>query len=116
MLYGTMVAQAERIDAEGDRIVFRYSPIKTMMAEQVSQHRAWLEELAASVAGRRIAVTADVAKGEPGALPGKGGGRASAPAAPERDLKAEALKDPVLQSLLDVIPSEVKDITELNKT
>ncbi len=115
MLYGTMVAQAERIDAEGDRIVFRYSPIKTMMAEQVSQHRAWLEELAASVAGRRIAVTADVAKGEPGALLGKGG-RASAPAAPERDLKAEALKDPVLQSLLDVIPSEVKDITELNKT
>jgi DNA polymerase III subunit gamma/tau len=114
MLYGTMVAQAERIDAEGDRIVFRYSPIKTMMAEQVSQHRAWLEELAASVAGRRIAVTADVAKGDPGALPGKGG-RASAPAALERDLKAEALKDPVLQSLLDVIPSEVKDITELNK-
>jgi hypothetical protein len=26
------------------------------------------------------------------------------------------MKDPVLQSLLDVIPSEVKDITELNQT
>ena len=38
---------------------------------------------------------------------------AQAPAG--RDLKAEAMKDPVLQSLLDVIPSEVKDVAELNK-
>ena len=39
--------------------------------------------------------------------------RTAAPAGAARDLKAEAMKDPVLQSLLDVIPAEVKDITEL---
>jgi DNA polymerase-3 subunit gamma/tau len=116
MLFGTMVAQAERIDVEGDRIIFRYGPVKTMMADQVAQHRAWLEELATGLAGRRVAVAADVAKGAPGGTPAKDEARSAGQAAPGRDLKAEAMKDPVLQSLLDVIPSEVKDITELNKT
>jgi DNA polymerase-3 subunit gamma/tau len=116
MLFGTMVAQAERIDVEGDRIIFRYGPVKTMMADQVAQHRAWLEELATGFAGRRVAVAADVAKGAPGATPAKDAARPAGQAAPGRDLKAEAMKDPVLQSLLDVIPSEVKDITELDKT
>ncbi|MCU0972292.1 MAG: DNA polymerase III subunit gamma/tau, partial [Gammaproteobacteria bacterium] len=41
MMFGTVVAQAERIDVTGDRILFRYGPIKTMMADQVAQHRAW---------------------------------------------------------------------------
>ena len=39
--------------------------------------------------------------------------RTAGPAEAARDLKAEAMKDPVLQSLLDVIPAEVKDVTEL---
>ena len=68
----------------------------------------------ASEAGRRVAVVAEVAKGGPGAAPaGPDPRAAAAPAGAARDLKAEALRDPVLQSLLDVIPGEVKDITEL---
>jgi hypothetical protein len=116
MLFGTMVAQAERIDVTGDRILFRYGPIKTMMADQVAQHRAWLEELATGLAGRRVTVAAEVAKGAPGAPAGREAAGPATQAPAGRDLKAEAMKDPVLQSLLDVIPSEVKDITELNKT
>ena len=116
MLFGTMVAQAERIDVTGDRILFRYGPIKTMMADQVAHHRAWLEELATGLAGRRVTVAAEVAKGGPGAPAAREAAGQAAQAPAGRDLKAEAMKDPVLQSLLDVIPSEVKDITELNKT
>ena len=113
MVYGTMVAQAQRIDVEGDRILFRFGPIQTMLGEQVAQQKAWLEELATGLAGRRISVAAEVAKGEPGAAPARGSTRPAVPAGSGRDLKAEAMKDPVLQSLLDVIPAEVKDITEL---
>jgi hypothetical protein len=113
MVYGTIVAQAQRIDVEGDRIVFCYGPDRTMLGDGVSRERAWLEELATGLAGRRISVMADVAKGEPGASPARAGTRTAAPAGAARDLKAEAMKDPVLQSLLDVIPAEVKDITEL---
>ena len=113
MVYGTMVAQAQRIDVEGDRIIFRFGPIQTMLGDQVAQQKTWLEELAAELAGRRITVVADVAKGEPGAAPGRAAMRTAGPAEAARDLKAEAMKDPVLQSLLDVIPAEVKDVTEL---
>jgi DNA polymerase-3 subunit gamma/tau len=116
MLFSTMVAQAERIDVEGDRIVFRYGPIKTMMADQVAQHRAWLEELAAGLAGRRVSVKADVARADAGGAASRAAGRPAVPAEPERDLKAEAMKDPVVQSLLDVIPSELKDVTELKRS
>jgi len=116
MLYGTIVAQAQRIDVEGDRIVFRFGPIQTMLGDQVAQHRPWLEELATRLAGRRVSVAADVAQGGPGTPAARGAARAAAPGAPERDLKAEAMKDPVLQSLLDVIPAEVKDITELKNS
>ena len=112
-VYGTMVAQAQRIDLDGNRVVFRYGPNQTMLGGQVAQEKAWLEELATGLAGRRITVTADVAKGEPGASPAQASARSAAPAAPARDLKAEAMKDPMLRSLLDVIPAEVKDITEL---
>jgi len=113
MVYGTMVAQARRIDLDDNRVVFRFGPNQTMLGDQVAQEKAWLEELATGLAGRRITVTADVAKGEPGTLPAQASARSAAPAAPARDLKAEAMRDPVLQSLLDVIPAEVKDITEL---
>jgi DNA polymerase-3 subunit gamma/tau len=116
MVYGTMVAQALRIDVEGDRITFRYGPVQTMLGDQVVQLKGWLEELATELAGRRITVSADVAKGEPGASSSRGSARPAAAAEAVRDLKAEAMKDPVLQSLLDVIPAEVKDITELKKS
>ena len=112
-VYGTMVAQAQRIDVEGDRIIFRFGPIQTMLGDQVAQQKNWLEELAAELAGRRITVVADVAKGEPGAAAGRAAMRTAGPAEVARDLKAEAMKDPMLQSLLDVIPAEVKDVTEL---
>ena len=115
MVYGTMVAQAQRIDVEGDRITFRFGPIQTMLGDQVAQQKGWLEELATGLAGRRITVAADVAKGGAGARPARGSAKTAAAAVPERDLKAEAMRDPVLQSLLDVIPAEVKDITELKK-
>jgi hypothetical protein len=118
MLYGTMVAQAQRIDHDGDRITFRFGPIQTMLGDQVAQHRAWLEELATGLAGRRISVLAEVVKGDPAAAPARAAGWPVPSADPGagRDLRAEAMKDPVLQSLLDVIPAEVKDITEVKES
>ncbi len=60
-----------------------------------------------------MSVVADVAAGGPGADPARVGDRGAAPADRVRDLRAEALRDPVVQSLLDVIPAELRDVTEL---
>ncbi len=122
MLSQTIVAQAQRIDVDGARIVFHFGPIQTMLADQVAQQRQWLESLAADVAGRRMSVAAVVDKSAPVTDPRANGpaaspapsGRIAAPAADEpRDLRAEALGDPAVQSLLDIIPSELRNVTEL---
>jgi DNA polymerase-3 subunit gamma/tau len=113
MLYSTIVAQAQRIDMEGDRIVFRFGPIQTMLADQVAQQKAWLETLALEVVGRKMTVTADVAKGVAGPTPIAAGTRPDQALNRAADLRAAALQNPVVQSLLEIFPAEVKDVTEL---
>jgi len=122
MLSQTIVAQAQRIDVDGARIVFHFGPIQTMLADQVAQQRQWLESLAADVAGRRMSVSAVVDASAPvtepratgpAAPPASPGGSAAPSAGPPRDLRAEALSDPAVQSLLDIIPSELRNVTEL---
>jgi DNA polymerase-3 subunit gamma/tau len=113
MLYSTIVAQAQRIDIEGDRIVFRFGPIQTMLGDQVAQQKAWLETLAQEVTGRKMTVTADVAKGVAGPTPVAAGTRPDQALNRAADLRAAAMKDPVVQSLLEIFPAEVKDVTEL---
>jgi hypothetical protein len=113
MFYSTIVAQAQRIDIEGDRIVFRFGPIQTMLGDQVAQQKAWLETLAQEVTGRKMTVTADVARGEAGVKPLAAGTRSDPEVNRSADLRAAAMKDPVVQSLLEIFPAEVKDVTEL---
>ena len=113
MLYSTIVAQAQRIDIEGNRIVFRFGPIHTMLGDQVAQQKAWLETLALEVVGRKMTVTVDVARGEAGVKPMAAGARPDPAVNRAADLRAAAMRDPVVQSLLEIFPAEVKDVTEL---
>ena len=117
--YKMTVAQAHRVDVEGDRIVFWFAPARRMGKEQVEKNRSWLEPLAARVAGRRMVVAANI--GEPetsGPAPSLANGEGSAkPAAaasgPPEDLKAEAVADPGMQTLLELMPLEIKDVERL---
>ena len=113
MLYSTIVAQAQRIDIEGNRIVFRFGPIHTMLGDQVAQQKAWLETLAQEVTGRRMVVTAEVARGEASLEAMAAGTRPDPAVNPNADLRAAAMQNPVVQSLLEIFPAEVKDVTEL---
>ena len=54
--YGTVVAQAQRIDVEPDRIVFTFRPAAPAAARQLDGSRAELEALASRLAGREMAV------------------------------------------------------------
>jgi hypothetical protein len=98
------------------------------MRQQVEQRRGWLEQLAESVAGRKIAVT--TVRGSVGAPPAsalaataasadkpvapKAPVAPSAPVAPNApDLKARAMADDGVQALLDVFPAEIRDVEEI---
>ena len=110
--YGTVVAQAQRIDIDGDRVVFTFGPQHRALRVQLDQTRAWLDTLASQLSGRRMTVVSAegaAAASKPGAPP--------AAAAPDVDRQAElrqqALADTGVQAMLDVFAAEIKDVEEV---
>jgi DNA polymerase III subunit gamma/tau len=109
--HGTVVAQAQRIDVEAERVVFVYGPQHRALRQTFEQHRAWLETTASEVAGRKMSVVASESAGPgPAAAPS-----ADAPAVPDRQnvLRQQALADSGVQALLDVFAAEIKDVEEM---
>ncbi|MXY15968.1 MAG: DNA polymerase III subunit gamma/tau, partial [Acidobacteria bacterium] len=109
--HGTVVAQAQRIELAGDRLVFTFAPAQRTLAEQVEQGRKWLEEIAAQVAGRKVAVVAE-RDGEDARAPAPAPPPAPPPAAAE-DLKEGVLGDQVVQAMLDVLGAEIRDVEKM---
>ena len=111
--YGTVIAQAQRIDIDGDRVVFTFAPQHKALRDQLDQSRSSLEALASQLSGRKMTIASiegtAPAKSTP-AAPGTAGQSAS----PERqqDLRQQALADSGVQALLDVFAAEIKDVEE----
>jgi DNA polymerase-3 subunit gamma/tau len=114
--YNTVVAQAQKIEVDGDRVLFTFLAAHRALREQFDQSRTWLESTAERVAGRAITVAAVQAEAE--SSNGQAGpvteedGKESA-VATARDLKAEALSSEGVQALLDVFPAQIRDVEEL---
>ena len=108
--YGTVVAQAQRIDVDGDRIVFTFAPNQGALRAQLDQGRPWLDLLASQLSGRRTTVVS----AEGTAVPRTPGAPV---AAPEKDrqteLRQQALADSSVQAMLDVFAAEIKDVEEM---
>jgi len=114
--YNTVIAQAQSIEASGDRVVFSFLPTHRALREQLEQSRPWIEAAAERVAGRKLTVLAVQieAGGAPpanGAAPGETTPDASTKG--KKDLKAEAMSSAAVQAVLDVFPGEIKDVEEL---
>ena len=105
--HGTVVAQAQRIDLVGDKLVFAFTPGQRTLASQLRQNRGWLEQMASTIVGRQIVVTTEQGDAEP----------RSESATPESSeqarLREQAMSDPVVQSMLEVFPAKVGDIEKL---
>ena len=116
VFYSTVVAQAQKIEVSGDRVVFTFSPNQKTLLSMVEQNRAWLESLAQQVAGRKMTIAA---------VQIDAGGAAQPPqadAAPAADAKAadkktalrdKALADAGVQTMLEVFPAEIRDVEEM---
>ena len=113
--YGAVIAQAQRIDVEGERITVAFSPQHRTLRAQFDQLRPLLDTIATQLAGRKMsAVSVETASGPPrqeGAAPDAAG----APAAEDRktSLREQALADSGVQAMLDVFAAEIKDVEEV---
>jgi DNA polymerase III subunit gamma/tau len=112
--YGTVVAQAQRIDIEGDRVVFTFAPQHRALRVQLDQNRVWLDALASQLSSRKMAVVSAEGTAVAGKPDTPGGGPASAPdTARQSDLRQKALADSSVQAMLDVFAAEIKDVDEI---
>ena len=113
--YGTVIAQAQRIEVEADTVVFTYAPQHKALKAQLDQSRAFLEETASQLAGRRMAVVSaegSAAAAPPPVKPGAAGPPESETPDRQADLKKQALEDAGVQAMLDVFAAEIREVEE----
>jgi DNA polymerase III subunit gamma/tau len=110
--YNTVVAQAQRIEATGDRLTFTFAPNQRALQAMFEEKRAWLEGLAFDVSGRKIALS--VIQGDaPPASSGEAAATAAAAAEKKSALREQALADAGVQAMLEVFPAEIRDVEEI---
>src|SRR5207249_1909704 len=80
VFYNMVVAQAQKIEVTGDRVIFTFAPAQRTLYDTVDQQKAWLEGLAQQLSGRRIAVVGVLSEAAPPA----------AQAAPKTEVAANA--------------------------
>ena len=56
--YGTVVAQAQRVEIDDRRITFTFTEMQRTLAQQVESGRSWLEAMATRTIGRKMKVGA----------------------------------------------------------
>ena len=105
--HGTVVAQAQRIDLKGDKLVFAFTPGQRTLASQLRQNRGWLEQMASKIVGRQVVVTTEQGDAKPPP------GSATADPSEQARLREQAMRDPVVQSMLEVFPAKVGHIEKL---
>ncbi len=113
--YGTVIAQAHRIDVTGDTVTFSFAPAHKALRAQLDQKRPWLEGIAENVAGRRITVASVEVAGAPAAGSARADGRDTSREPNDTDaaLRARAMENEGVQALLDVFGAEIKEIEEM---
>jgi hypothetical protein len=116
LFYGTVVAQAQRIDVQDNRIVLTFGPQHRIFKLQLEQNRPWLEEMASRLAGRPMTVAGADGDGPAAVRPGDAA-RGAAPASSEADkqsaLKQKAMADTGVQAMLDVFRTDIKEVEEM---
>ena len=114
--YNTVVAQAQRIDVNPDRIAFVFGPAQSTLRQWFDQQKTWLDAAAERVAGRKMAVTSELSAPASQAAASNPESRIPNPGeTPEkrRDLKAEAMTSSTVQAMLEVFPAEIRDVEEM---
>jgi len=113
--YGTVIAQAQKIHVEGDRVVITFAPQHRALRSQLEQTRPHLETIAGQLAGRKMSVVP--AEGtmlaDPAARGDAGSQSAVAADGKKAALREQAMADSGVQAMLDVFAAEIKDVEEM---
>ena len=106
--WGMVFLPARRVEVAVGSVTFVYESQPKLMAGRFEALRAGLSELATSLAGRPMVVSCRVESAPAVAAPSAQQG--------EKDrLKAAAMAEPAVQTLLDVFPADIRDVEEVKE-
>jgi DNA polymerase-3 subunit gamma/tau len=110
--FGMVIAQVQTVEVEGDRIMFTFAPAHKNLRGQLEAKRAWIENLAQSLTGRKMTVAVKEAEGLTSVPAAKAPAAAAVDPARQADLRARAKAEPAVQNVLDVFGGEIEDVEE----
>ena len=120
--YGTVVAQAQRIELAPETMTFTFTPGQKTLAAQLAQNMAWLEEMAETVLGRKVAILSAQGMVSPTASLAVDPSRAPVePVTPETKtgsqpvdtLRPRVMDDTFVKAMVDVLSAEIDDVQKL---
>jgi DNA polymerase III subunit gamma/tau len=113
--YGTVIAQAQKIHVEGDRVVITFAPQHRALRSQLEQTRPHLETIAGQLAGRKMSVVPaeGTVVADPPARADAAGQSAPAADGKKAALREQAMADSGVQAMLDVFAAEIEDVEEM---
>ena len=110
--FGMVIAQVQTVEVEGDRITFSFAPAHKNLRGQLEAKRAWIENLAHNLTGRKMTVAVKEAEGSAVVPTAKAPTAAAVDPAKQADLRARAKAEPAVQNVLDVFGGEIEDVEE----
>ena len=120
--YGTVVAQAQRIELEAAGVTFTFTPGQKTLATQLAQNTPWLEEIAESVLGRKLAVRSAQGMVSPSETLSEASSNSPAESvSPETKadkpdgeaLRPKVMDDTFVKAMGDVLSAEIDDVQKL---
>ena len=120
--YGTVVAQAQRIELAPETVTFTFTPGQKTLAAQLAQNMAWLEEMAEAVLGRKVAIRSAQGMVSPTESLAVAPSRAPVePVTPETQtgsqpvdtLRPRVMDDTFVKAMVDVLSAEIDDVQKL---
>lgn len=120
--YGTVVAQAQRIELAPEAVTFTFTPGQKTLAAQLAQNMAWLEEMAETVLGRKVAIRSAQGMVSPTESLAVAPSRAPVePVTPETQtdsepvdtLRPRVMDDTFVKAMVDVLSAEIDDVQKL---
>jgi hypothetical protein len=106
MFHGMVVAQAQKVEIEGNAVAFTFAAVHRHLKSQLEARRGWIEQLSQQVVGRRLSVVAYE-------LPPVAAEPEPKVDARRADLEARVKSEPAVQAVLDVFGGEIAEIEEL---
>ncbi len=120
--YGTVVAQAQRIELEAAGVTFTFTPGQKTLATQLAQNTPWLEEIAELVLGRKLAVRSAQGMVSPSETLSEASSNSPAESvSPETKadkpdgeaLRPKVMDDTFVKAMVDVLSAEIDDVQKL---